>query len=328
MTSVSVALCTRNGARYLRVQLESILGQSCPPDEIVLSDDASTDATVALARDIVDEYAHDVGSSPTLTVLENPRALGVTQNFEQAIRACRGDLIVLCDQDDVWSTDRIVVMADEFEHRPELTLLHTDARLVDGRGVPLGHSLFEALGVDSTTRMRIRTGDAFSVLLRRNVVTGATVMFRATLLEHAVPFPESWVHDEWLAMAAATIGSLDLLESTTIDYRQHGGNEIGVVKPSARVNLRRLTEQGRQRNDRLLDRARDFSAWCERVDGVSSEKRDMAREKFAHEAVRSGIPQHRLARVVPVLSERRTGRYLRFGNGDRDVLRDLVQPLR
>lgn len=325
--TVSVALCTHNGSRYLRAQLDSILRQSMSVTEIVLSDDASTDGTVALAREVVEEPAHLAGASPELTVFENPRALGVTRNFEQAIRACRGDLIVLCDQDDVWFADRVAVMVEEFERRPELTLLHTDARLVDGHGLPLGHTLFDALRVQSATRARVHAGDAFSVLLRRNVVTGATVMFRASLLERAMPFSESWVHDEWLALVAATIGTLDLLDRATVDYRQHGRNEIGVAKPSARANWGRLTQPGKARNERLLGRARDFTSWCEKADDVSAGKRESAREKLAHEIVRSGLPTNRLARVAPVLAERRTGRYLRFGNGDRDVLRDLVQPL-
>ncbi|MEP6477935.1 MAG: glycosyltransferase, partial [Rhodoglobus sp.] len=86
---ISVALCTRNGERFLAQQLESILGQTRAVDEVVVSDDASTDGTVALVRAAFAEHVH----APSLTILENPVALGVTRNFEQAIAACSYDII-------------------------------------------------------------------------------------------------------------------------------------------------------------------------------------------------------------------------------------------
>ena len=106
---ISVALCTHNGARYVTEQVESILRQTLPPDEIVLSDDASTDDTVALVRAAL--AAHP---NVELRVFENDPALRVTKNFEQAVVACTGDLVALSDQDDIWAPDRLERIAEVF----------------------------------------------------------------------------------------------------------------------------------------------------------------------------------------------------------------------
>ncbi|MBC7760514.1 MAG: glycosyltransferase, partial [Candidatus Saccharibacteria bacterium] len=115
---VSVALCTRNGAQFIEAQLRSILNQSVQPHEVILSDDASTDDTVAIARAVMND-----DSGPILTVIPNPIALGITANFEQAILACSGEFIALCDQDDVWHPHRLSRALQQFEAQPSLDLL-------------------------------------------------------------------------------------------------------------------------------------------------------------------------------------------------------------
>ena len=96
--SASVALCTYNGAAYLEEQLLSIFGQSTRPDEIVVSDDGSTDETLTVLERVVEAWrAEDAAHAVEVVVLRNATALGVTANFEQALAACSGDLIALCD---------------------------------------------------------------------------------------------------------------------------------------------------------------------------------------------------------------------------------------
>ncbi|GAA4367724.1 glycosyltransferase family 2 protein [Agromyces bauzanensis] len=324
---VSVVLGTHNGARYLGEQLRSILTQSHPIAEIVLSDDASSDGTVELAERLVDGHRPSDATTPDLVVLRNPAALGVTANFEQVLQAASGDLIVLCDQDDVWHTDRIARAVAEFTARPGLDLVAAEARLVDEGGASIGRSLFETLGVDVRLRLRLESDAAFDELLRRNVLTGATMMVSRSLVERAVPFPASWVHDEWLAMVASVGGGIAVVSDPLIDYRQHGGNQIGVTRLGAGGRLARLREPRTARNERLLARARDLA---ERLPAIVPADERMAAEvraKLAHEVVRQGIPVRRSARLAPVWREWRSGAYRRYGLGAQDVLRDLVQPV-
>lgn len=309
---------THNGAAYIAEQLESILAGSVLPQQIVISDDASSDETLAVARATVADRV-------PLTVLYNDPALGVTRNFERAALACTSELVALSDQDDSWHPDRLAVAVAAFRDRPELTLLHADARLVDAAGSPLGHTLFEALEVSERERELVHSGRAIEALLRRNLVTGATTVFRRELLERATPFPPEWVHDEWLATIAAATGRVDLTDRTLIDYRQHGANQIGATRLGLRGKVRRVLEPRRARNERL---ARNFGILVERLAelDVTAEVRELAAGKLTHELVRLGLPEARLLRVLPVMREVRTGGYRAFSRGRGDILRDLVQP--
>ncbi|TDW30699.1 glycosyltransferase involved in cell wall biosynthesis [Cryobacterium psychrophilum] len=319
---VSVALCTHNGAEFLGAQLHSILNQTRVPDEIVISDDASTDATLSLALEIFGDR-----TAPALTVMQNSTALGVTANFAQALAACSGDLLALCDQDDVWSPVKMEQMLAEFAGRPGLLLLHSDARLVGQDGEPMGATLFGALSLSAEEKRSVHQGIAFSVLLRRNIVTGATAMLRRELLERAEPFPASWVHDEWLAMIAAATGEMDMLEAPLIDYRQHGRNEIGVSSLTLRIGINRLRVSRADRNARLLNRAQSLADRVESSGFALTESDAQAiEEKLCHERIRSGLPASRARRLRPVVAEWSTGRYARYGLGLQDIVRDLTQP--
>lgn len=324
---VSVALGTHNGARYLREQLESILGQTHPVDEIVLSDDASADSTVELAEQLIDEHQATDAATPSLVVLRNPVALGVTANFEQALTAASGDLIALSDQDDVWHPDRIARALAAFARRPGAELAAAEARLVDEQGAPLGATLFGTLGVDVPLRLRLETDAAFDELLKRNVLTGATMVVARSLVLRATPFPASWVHDEWLGIVASVGGGLAIVPEPVIDYRQHSGNQIGVARLGPGGRLARLQEPRTERNAQLFDRARDLAERLPSIAGHDANVETAVRGKLAHEVMRQAIPAGRLRRLRPVWREWRTGAYGRYGRGAQDVLRDLVQPV-
>jgi glycosyltransferase involved in cell wall biosynthesis len=327
--ATSVALCTYNGAAFIQEQLLSILQQTLVPDEIIISDDSSSDGTLGLVDDTVERFQAehgDHGSAPR--VLRNTQPLGVTRNFEQALTACSGELIALSDQDDVWHPQRLERMVAEFRLRPNLLLLSTDARLVDAAGESTGQTLLATLGVSKADKDSVHRGRAVDALLRRNIVTGATTMVRRELVQRALPFPASWVHDEWLAMVGAVTGEIDLLEEALVDYRQHGGNQIGASSLDTAGKLGRLRAPRSARNRRLLARA---EALQERARGfqpaVQSGTLAKIDAKLAHEVFRTKLSAERLSRVQPILREWRTGAYNRYGLGLQDVLRDLVQPV-
>ncbi|MBO9648750.1 MAG: glycosyltransferase family 2 protein [Variovorax sp.] len=324
---VSVALCTYNGIRFIGEQVRSICLQTLPPAEIILSDDASTDGCVEAAEAA---FAACLRERPGLSIrfhaLRNTAALRVTKNFEQAVSACSGDLIALSDQDDVWHPERLAQMAAEFEKRPDLLLLHSDARLVDGERRDLGQSLFHALEVKQFELDWIHGGQAFDVFLRRNLVTGATTLFRRTLLEHALPFPREWIHDEWLAIVASSVGRVDVLEDELIEYRQHGGNQIGARRDTFLGKVRKALAS---RGDTHVKRAIKAELLLDRLlslgDLVAADTIQKLREKIEHQRFRAALPPSRLARCVPVLREAMTGRYNKFGRGTRGVVRDLFE---
>lgn len=334
---VSVAMATYNGGQFIAEQLQSMLAQSIAVDQIVIADDGSRDDTVGIARETLATFAGDV------VVLEpERRSLGVTKNFERALRACTGELIALADQDDVWHVDKLERMIAALG--ADGLLAFSDAQLVGEHGQPLEGNprLFDGLGVTAWERECIAAGDAWSVFLRRNLVTGATAVMRRELLDLAGEFPEAWVHDEWLAIVAAANGGVRLLDEPTIDYRQHGANQIGMrAKLTWKIRFERLRAPRSQRNIRLLARAKALAEWAGKTaqrgrfdsaplrstNTISPEQLwNDAEEKLAHETVRSELSPYRWDRVSVVRRELKTGRYDRYGLGKQDALRDLVQP--
>lgn len=327
--AVSVALCTYNGARFVAAQVRSILEQTTPVTEIVVSDDGSTDDTMAVLESTLAAWTADGGAVPRVRILRNAEPLGVTANFEMAIAACTGPVIALCDQDDVWHPERIERLTAAFgddDARPELVF--GDARLVGDQGEDIGTTLFSALGVSDQERDGVQHGQALAVLMRRNVVTGATAMIRSSLARRAIPFPTAWVHDEWLAMVAATRGDLGVVDEALTDYRQHPGNQIGASTLTLAVRFRRLVEPRTERNARLLERARQLAERMPSLDASGDGSLTAAADgKLRHEIVRSTLPAARFRRLPAVWREWRTGRYRSYGLGIQDALRDLIQPV-
>ncbi|GAB2452099.1 glycosyltransferase involved in cell wall biosynthesis [Conyzicola lurida] len=321
--TISVALCTHNGERFVAEQIRSILAQTTPVTEIVLGDDASTDATVS----VVEKAVAGLGAkAPTLVVIRNEVALGVAANFEATLRACTGELVLLSDQDDSWHPTRVSLTVAEFAARPRLTLLHSDATLVDADGTPTGRGLFEVLGVTADDLASEHEGNGFAVLLTRNIVTGATVALRRSLLDVALPVPPAWIHDEWLAAVSAATGGLDSLERQLVDYRQHGGNVIGVSRLSVAQKWGKLVEPRGDRNTQLAQRALELADRLGNMQGVPADILHSARGKLLHETRRASLSPHRLGRLRTVAAELASGRYSVYGRGTADIARDLVQP--
>lgn len=323
---ISVALGSHNGERFIGEQIRSILAQTRQVDEIVLSDDASVDATVRIVEDAVAAHRAEYGTVPRLQVLRNDPPLRVTKNFEQALLACTGDLIALSDQDDVWDPRRIERLTERFDD-PAALLVFSNARQVDATGAYLGHDLFEALGMSPEERGLVESGQAFRQFMRRNLATGATVMLRSSLLVEAVPFPTSWLHDEWLAVLAAAHDGVRLHDEALTDYRQHGENQVGMPKLTLSRGVRMLFEPRSERNLRLYKRADELVRRIVEIDVASSEYVAMALEKVAFEEARQNYPETRILRLGPVIAQWKLGRYRDYGTGLKDAVRNLLQPV-
>ncbi|PPU93149.1 hypothetical protein XalbCFBP2523_08365 [Xanthomonas albilineans] len=234
---VSVALCTFNGESFLQTQLDSILAQTVLPGEIVIGDDGSSDGTQAI---LCGFQQRALALSVSVRIRRHPRNVGYVRNFAETLADCRAEIVLLSDQDDRWHPDRVARTLQRFDVQPSLLLLHSDACLINAHGVSLGMRLSQALVMHSVEIHCIHEGRALDVLLMRNTVTGATCAIRRSLLEMALPIGSGWIHDEWLAMVAAVFGQMDMLEDPTIDYRQHGRNQIGARRASLLQRMRRL----------------------------------------------------------------------------------------
>jgi hypothetical protein len=322
--SISVALCTYNGAPYLAPQLRSLAQQTRLPDELVISDDGSTDETPRIVEAFASEAPFPV------RFLRQPANLGSTQNFAAAIAACGGDCIALCDQDDVWLPEKLAKGAKFFDEHRRCLAVFSDATVVDEALHPIGEnsSLWSRVFLDEPVRRRLSDPSrSLETLAGRHVVTGATLMIRRELADCALPIPKDLpkklIHDGWIALVAAALGGLDSIPEPTMLYRQHDKQQLGASgyapPPSAFDREERfvLPAAGLTKVHALL---------AERVGprAVPGVLEELGR-RAAHLRHRAHLPASRWERVRRVWSELRRGNYQRYSQ--RPVLaavRDVV----
>lgn len=205
---ISVALAAYNGLPYLREQLESVLRQLGPADELVVSDNGSSDGT----WDYVEQAARADGR---IILLRCPEAPAILANVAWALRHCRGEIVFLCDQDDVWLPGRVRAMTEALEQDPGLLLVQADAELIDGAGRLLAPSFFALR----------RCGPGRVKNFIRNTYQGCSIAVRRRLLDLALPFPhELPMHDVWLGLLAERYGRVRFLPQVLTQYRRHGAN--------------------------------------------------------------------------------------------------------
>ncbi len=202
---ISVALAAYNGEAYIGEQLNSILQNLGENDEVIVSDDGSTDGT----RDIVCDLAREDGR---VKLIDGPKQ-GLIKNFELAVAACEGDVIFLSDQDDVWHADKVSAVLSCFEETGVALVIH-DAQMTDNERHVLSPSFFAFRGS--------RAG--YFKNLWKNAYIGCCIAFKKELLETALPFDDRIpMHDQWFGLLAEKRGGVAFLPKVLLDYRRHEG---------------------------------------------------------------------------------------------------------
>jgi len=320
--SVSVALCTCNGAAYLPDQLASIAAQSRLPDELIVHDDASEDTTPS----IVEAFAARAPFPVSLT--RNAARLGSTRNFDGAIAACSGDLIALSDQDDLWRADKLAVVEGRFVEHPEVGMVFSNADLVDAALSPLGARLWARVGFDARRQRFWRDRGALAALVPGRIVTGATMAFRSSFRPLLLPTPAGiapMIHDGWFALAIAAVAGVAPIDEPLIAYRTHVSQQIGA--PDARAARLGALDSLRHVNaysmylaslDALQTRLRDG---CAGQEGVEAASQVAAIRR--HFETRANMPSRRVDRLPLVLRELASRRYHDYGSGVRSAIKDL-----
>lgn len=318
-SSVSIALATYNGEPHLREQLDSYLAQERLPDELILSDDASTDGTLQLAREFAERAPFAV------RIVTNRYAKGYRGNFRTAIEETSGDLIALSDQDDVWLPAHVSRLAETLEREPDVLAVASDSACVDAGLKPLGYTIRESERLsDALRKATMRRGpDQFGLVLRHRAVTGHGMAFRRTLLSAILPFPESWIHDQWIFLVAAALGPVDYVTGTLSKYRQHSSQSVAAEMKSVATWAEQMQGQAASagtaevaRWTELLERLRERGA-SDAVIGTLREKIDFLAFRTA---VRGMSAPARTARTTANLLR---GRYHRLGRGFYAYARDL-----
>lgn len=216
-------MCTFNGAKHLTEQITSIINQSRPPDEIIIVDDNSSDHTVEL----IDNYLDTTRNLLRLYV--NERQLGFVKNFEKAISLCKGDIIFLADQDDIWEVDKINYMVSLLDCQSEFLGATHDGRLVNSNG--------HYQGVTKFTQIKRGYGSL------AKTITGTLSCLTKDSLKYILPFPaDIRSHDKWIDYIFTWFPSRWLFTDICLsDIRRHESNTsswvVNSFKPISKFDV-------------------------------------------------------------------------------------------
>ncbi len=316
-----VVLCTYNGALHVVEQLASIEAQTRRVDKVSIYDDCSNDDTLARIETFLQTL--DEPRRRRFQVRVNPVNLGYAQNFAAAIGRASGDLLFLCDQDDIWERDKVEVMAGLLEHE-RADLVCADGSLVDAAGRGLGSdTVLGRYGLNETDMLSFG-GGAFERLLRRNYVNGAACVVRRDTAQRAFPLPCDMPHDYWLAIFCALHGGVRMTPRRLYRYRQHAGNTIGMGGDGL---LHRLLGIWRHPDTPRERELRIWRAVSERVRQLGHHQAELAQRKveWLTDVVKG--QRARLPRAWAIVCSALDGAYRRY-SADDALLRDLMSMLR
>lgn len=214
MYKVSVCVATYNGELHIRQQLDSILSQIGIDDEVVVFDDCSTDATY----DILKSYQ---SSDQRLKVFRNVTNIGHVKNFERALKNSFGDIIILSDQDDIWSNDKYREVIQILEHDQSVAMVYHALKKIDSCGHAIDPSTSFSNRQIRVDRMRFILVQFFSFK-----VFGCSMAFRRQNINLALPFPRflTYAHDHWITILSALNSGVIYYDKPLTNYRQHNYN--------------------------------------------------------------------------------------------------------
>jgi len=195
---ISVALCTYNGAKYIKEQLDSIIGQSYKNLEIVIVDDVSTDQTF----DIVSSYAK---TDSRVKCYKNEHNLGFNKNFEKALSLTTGDYIAISDQDDIWLPNKLQLLLDHIKNN---WLIFSNSNYI---GQDKQRKLLRDFKLPSN----------YKGIILRNFVTGHTALLQREFLDFALPFPDKGYYDWWMGFISSYHHKITFYDEVLTYYRIH-----------------------------------------------------------------------------------------------------------
>jgi hypothetical protein len=306
---ISVVLCTCNGQAYLARQLRSLADQERLPDELLIFDDASTDATA----DIAGRFASTAPFPVQFRI--NPVRLGTTGNFQSAIAAASGEIIACCDQDDVWYPEKLARLAEAFACT-DADLVFSDADLVDAELRPLGQRLWQSIGFTAPA------GQLWRVLLRFNAVTGAAMAFKGSRRDLLLPIPAGWSHDGWIGLLLSMLGKCQWIDEPLWCYRRHPAQQIGPAPATLAGRIAQARRMDRQYFQSLAD---NFTAVVDRIGprAIEFAAARGLRDKILHCRLRAAMRAPGSNGPGLMARELFSGRYWTCGLGLRSLAQDL-----
>lgn len=243
---ISVALATYNGENYIEQQMDSILNQTRSVHEIIVYDDASSDQTLAKVKQY--QFQDDV----VVHIFSQDHNVGYIENFGKALKMTNGDVIFLCDQDDIWETDKVEKMMNIFEKNPNIQCVASAFNYIDQAGEPIGEE--DTGNNHNLCWNRIDFHDAqlisFDEILYHNISMGCTMAFRSCIKDiYLASSNKIAAHDWEINLIAALNNGLIFYNEPLLRYRIHEQNTTGNDKMK---DIDPLTSTQREKNAKAL----------------------------------------------------------------------------
>jgi len=211
---ISVCIATYNGQTYIKEQIVSILKQLSLEDEIIISDDNSSDDTIKIIISLNDKRIKIFSNKKKLINHRSSTHIYATSNFENAINNAKGDYIFLSDQDDIWLEGKINSFIQEMSENNKM-MVFSNFSVID-----LDKNVAESRYYKKNPIKK----NAISNLIRMPFF-GCTLAFRKELLEYILPFPQHLIlHDNWIGFLALHYGEVSFIDKPFILYRRHINN--------------------------------------------------------------------------------------------------------
>ena len=218
---ISVCMATYNGEKFVYEQICSILSQLSEEDELIISDDNSTDSTCSIIKSFADKR---------IVLYENVVNEGVVKNFEYALSKAKGDYIFLSDQDDVWLSDKVFLSISKFQELEKVNsnsplLVFSDMSVTDQKLNTIYPSFFKE------KNHNLSLSPTIPILSVANRLPGNTLAFNRKALEVSLPIEDfAIMHDWWIACAVvASGGVVGVVDKPLVYYRQHTDNVLGAL---------------------------------------------------------------------------------------------------
>ncbi len=211
---ISVVLATYNGARFIKEQLDSILSQTYPNFEVVITDDQSTDNCYSIMQEYAEKHAN-------IRLYRNETNLHYVKNFEKGMLLSKGDFIAPSDQDDIWELDKLSILMSKIGDN---AIIYANSVLIDASGIELNQKLSDI--------KRLASFDSCLNYAIGNSAPGHAMLIRRQVLIGCGSFPTMIPHDYWLGFVATFESQVYFLDEVLVRYRQHGNNVFGATKVS------------------------------------------------------------------------------------------------
>jgi glycosyltransferase involved in cell wall biosynthesis len=219
----SIVLATYNGERYLSKQLESLISQTLPFDELIIIDDASNDSTI----DIIKKYSKVFSN---IKFFINSNNVGWRQNFFNGLKYVNNDIIFFCDQDDIWEKDKLKIMVEVFKNNPKVLVLHSGLRQINHNDKQIMNVNMRKFEFFQSSRV---LHIPFDKSFQYQNAPGCLIAIRRLLLINLKYIDIDIPHDNFFFKLGILMNGAYIVEKNLINYRIHGLNSSG----SSNLNL-------------------------------------------------------------------------------------------